>query len=275
MESVQLRKVADATEALRRKLLAHPLYGKMSGIQQLRLFTEYHGYAVLDFMSLLKALQRELTCVGVPWVPRGEPEVRALINQIVLGEESDRDPEGRVNSHYELYLRAMREMGARTGALETFARELAAGVGLNQAFEEAGTPEAVRKFVSHTFEVIASGQTHRIAAAFTFGREDLLPGVFTEMVKKLASEEPGRVELFRYYLERHIDLDGGEHGEMGLRMVAGLCGGNPERWEEVQVEAVRSLEARLALWDAIEVTLAGMAGGTGGDSPATFLVAEG
>lgn len=70
-----------------------------------------HIYAVWDFMSLLKALQRHLTCVDVPWVQVGGSQARRLVNSIVLDEESDLET-GPV-SHYELYLSAMEEIGVR------------------------------------------------------------------------------------------------------------------------------------------------------------------
>ena len=89
-------------EPARARLLAHPLYGRMRSLADVRLFMRSHAFAVWDFMSLLKRLQRDLTCVTVPWVPVGDAEVRYLINEIVCGEESDIDPEGGRISHFDL-----------------------------------------------------------------------------------------------------------------------------------------------------------------------------
>lgn len=93
-------------EPLQKQLAVHPLYKAVQNIGDLRLFMENHVYAVWDFMSLLKYLQRELTCVNIPWIAQGFRTSRRLINEIVLGEESD-FVGGQHISHLELYLDSM------------------------------------------------------------------------------------------------------------------------------------------------------------------------
>ena len=59
--------------------------------------------------------------------------------------------------------------------------------------------------------------------------------------------------MFRYYLDRHIEVDDSDHGPMAERLVEDLCGDDPARWQSAEEAAVRSLEARRALWDAIDL----------------------
>jgi hypothetical protein len=234
---------------LRARLAAHPLYANIQSAEQLRTFMESHVFAVWDFMSLLKALQGRLACVDVPWRPTRSPESRRFINEIVLGEESDVF-EGRAISHFELYLEAMRESGADQGPISALLVQLADGSGQFD-LEACGAPEPAQRFVESTFALIQTGGIHAIASAFTFGREDVIPEMFRGLVRDLNARPGGRFAKFQWYLERHIEVDGEDHGPLAVRMVADLCGENEALWEEASNAAQAALEARLALWDGI------------------------
>jgi hypothetical protein len=257
MASVEVISPIETLEAriapLRARLAAHALYAEIRSAAQLRTFMESHVFAVWDFMSLLKALQGRLTCVHVPWRPTQWPESRRFINEIVLGEESDLF-EGRAISHFELYLEAMRESGADLGAISALLTQLAAGSGKFD-LETCGAPEAARKFVGSTFSLIESGGLHQIAAAFTFGREDVIPEMFRSLVHDLNAKLGGQFAKFQWYLERHIEVDGEDHGPLALRMVSDLCGEDEALWEEAALAAESALNARLALWDGILASL--------------------
>src|SRR5690606_20729061 len=105
-------------------LLKHSLYSKVKTIDDLKCFLEGHVYAVWDFMSLLKALQSKLTCTTTPWLPVGNAEIRYLINEIVLAEETDITLEGKRQSHYEMYVDAMEECGANTSEVKAFLQDV-------------------------------------------------------------------------------------------------------------------------------------------------------
>jgi len=238
---------------LRERLASHPLYSQIRTAAQLRTFMESHVFAVWDFMSLLKALQSRLTCVTVPWQPTKWPESRRFINEIVLGEESD-VYEGRAISHFELYLEAMRESGADTEPIQGLLDQLLDQLADDSADFDlglAGAAAPAQRFVDSTFELIRGGRVHALAAAFTFGREDVIPDMFRSLVRDLNREFGGQFAKFQWYLERHIEVDGEDHGPLALRMVTDLCGDNEELWDEAGLAAETALEARLALWDGI------------------------
>jgi hypothetical protein len=243
---------------LRERLASHPLYASIHALDHLHAFMEAHVLAVWDFMSLLKALQRGLTCVEVPWLPSAQPEARRLINEIVLGEESDLY-EGRAASHFELYLEAMRECGASTAGIDALLKALRRGLTLEEALRSAPVagqvPASACAFVRETFSVVQQGKPHAIAASFTFGREEVIPDMFRGFVRELDTRLAGRLRRFVWYLERHIEVDGEEHGPMARRMVAALCGQDAARWNEAAEAAEAALLARTQLWDGILAAL--------------------
>lgn len=212
---------------------------------------EHHIYAVWDFMSLLKSLQNQLTCTQVPWMPQGNASVRYLINEIVTGEESDVDQNGERKSHFELYLEAMDQSGASTKGIADLLALITRGIRVEEAIQKAELPESARHFLQFTFDVIATEKPHIIAAVFTFGREDLIPNMFHSIVGELHQRFPEQLEIFKYYLDRHIEVDGDHHGHLALEMVSELCGNDSEKWEEATRYSMLALEKRKELWDGV------------------------
>lgn len=244
-------RIRDHIAPARERLLAHPLYGRLRDLGEVRTFMASHAFAVWDFMSLLKRLQRDLTCVSVPWVPVGDAEVRFLINEIVCGEESDVDPEGGRISHFDLYLRAMRAAGAEDAPVRALVSAVAGGADFAEALRAANPPAGAARFTAATLRLACEGKLHEVAAAFTYGREDLIPEMFLGVVRRLDADHPGKLAVFRYYLERHIEVDGGHHGEIARRMTALLCGDDPRKATEAADAAKAAIDARLELWDDI------------------------
>jgi hypothetical protein len=251
MVAERIAQIQEGTKEIRKKLIDHPLYSKLQTLEDVQQFMETHIYAVWDFMSLLKVLQRGLTCVSVPWVPIGNATTRYLINEIVTGEESDIDEEGNRMSHFELYLKAMKEAGCNTQAITNFIEHITKGTGVQEALSADDVPVGARTFVRHTFSVIASGKLHEQAAVFTFGREDLIPGMFVELVRELEERFPGKLRTFLYYLERHIEVDGDHHAHLAYQMTEELCGNDEQKWEEATKAVAEALNARIALWDSL------------------------
>lgn len=237
----------------RELLLNHSLYGKVKTIDDLRHFLEGHVYAVWDFMSLLKALQSKLTCTSTPWLPVGNPEIRYLINEIVLAEETDITLDGKRQSHYEMYIDAMKECGADTSVIESFLRDVESTQNIFVSIRTSALHENIKQFLNFTFTVIEQGKPHEIAAAFTFGREDLIPSMFTEILRNFQSNFPEtNLEKLIYYFERHIELDADEHGPMAMQMIAELCGNDDQKWKEAEEISALALEKRIGLWNALE-----------------------
>ncbi|SFJ57083.1 DUF3050 domain-containing protein [Myroides guanonis] len=237
----------------RNQLLNHSLYQKVRTIADLHSFMEGHVYAVWDFMSLLKALQQRLTCTTTPWFASKNPETRYLINEIVLAEESDIDLEGNRLSHFEMYIDAMRTSNANTEDINIFLSTVLRTVSIFEAIEQSNLHPLIKEFLNFSFKIIEEGEPHKIAAAFTFGREDLIPDMFSEILKNLQLNFPeSDLSKLVYYFQRHIDLDGDEHGPMAMKMISELCGEDNKKWNDVLQVSKEALIKRIGLWNAIE-----------------------
>ena len=228
----------------------HRVFSLLKTTEDLQLFMSWHVFAVWDFMSLVKRLQRELTVVTLPWVPSPYPQSARLINEIVLGEESDVTPDGRYLSHYELYLEAMHEIGADTSNVNQFVSEVISGNRPVDALKRGDIHPAIQKFVSQTLETAQHGQLVEVLGNFFFGREDLIPNMFQSLLEKwhLTREQ---APVFTFYLERHIELDSDEHGPAALKMLNTFTDGDDEALVQLEKAAETAIKSRLMFWDAL------------------------
>ena len=239
----------------RDQLMNHPIYGNINSIYNLKQFMESHVYAVWDFMSLVKKLQLDLTTTTLPWQPPTNSSAARLINEIVWGEETDLDKDGNSVSHFEMYLNAMKQIDADTQSIEKLLSQLREGNDIFDTIDQAGLPAHVVDFLNFTFRIIEEGKTHKIAAVFTFGREDLIPDMFISMIKRMNRENQHDFDQIIYYFERHIEVDGDSHGPMALDMIKNLCGTDPLKWKEAISASKSALLKRIALWDGINLQI--------------------
>lgn len=233
------------------ELHVHPVYEKIKDIEDLQIFLEHHVYAVWDFMSLLKYLQINLTCIKVPWTPTENPATRKFINEIVLAEESDIDYSGKPASHFEQYIDGMMGCNADTSEIYHLIDEIESGTDIFEAIDDLMINKEVKEFLRFTFQLIATNEIHKVAASFAFAREGIIPDMFTSLVKNLNNKFPGVLIKFIYYLERHIELDGDTHGPISIQMIEELCGDDDKKWQDCLEIAKQSLQMRINLWNSI------------------------
>lgn len=245
---------AELWEALkpeRASLLAHPVYARLHTKRAIQLFMEHHCYAVFDFMCLLKSLQARLTVMSVPWFPPASADAARFINSIVLGEECDVAPGGGYISHYSLYINAMKEAGADASKIELLVETVRNHHHYRRALSHAKVPLAAQAFVTDSMSVCLTGKNHEIASYFLFGRENLIPDMFPRIVERLRASGESGLDGLVYYLDRHIEVDAGDHGPAAERLITHLVDDSPHRWAEAYAVAQRALRSRKKLWDAI------------------------
>ncbi len=179
-------------------LLTHPLYERVDNLPALRIFMRSHVFAVWDFMTLAKSLQAQLTCLDRPWLPPRDIVSARLINDIILGEETDEVRPGEFSSHYDLYLQAMADADADVAPMKQYEAALRGGADPVVALAPIDVPTAAKDFVVNTLRT-AELPVHQVAAAFLLGREDVIPRMFQAILDTLDRSE-----------------------DLGVRMVTGL-----------------------------------------------------
>lgn len=234
------------------KLRQHPLTSRQSigCVEDLIVFMENHVYAVWDFMCLTKQLQHHLAPSGSPWVPKYSASARRWINEIVLGEESDISLEPGIHlSHFESYIIGMKEIGIDTQWIEKWPN-LVEDIGWANAIQHPKVPEPAKYFMTQTKKFVDSDKPWIICSALALGREDLLPEQFGSVLGQLeAVEIPSYV--FRWYLARHVEVDGNEHGPASRRLLEEICGDDPVKHQEATDAALDAIRAREKYWDLI------------------------
>ncbi len=219
----------------------------------------FHVFAVWDFMTLLKSLQKQITCIQTPWLPPEDTFSARFVNEIVLAEETDEVREGYYVSHFDLYREAMVEVGADTKHIQDFLHALRTGWGMTpqKALTPLPIPEPIKIFVQNTVEFSCKSQ-HQVAAVFLFGREEIIPAMFKKVLDKLEKTHGLACPSFRLYLKRHIQLDETEHAPMGRKLLSNLCEDDAEKWQEAFDIACKAIDARYSFWDGVVESLSGL-----------------
>lgn len=237
-----------------KEMREHSVFSCIENLQDLQTFMEWHVFAVWDFMSLAKRLQQDLTCVTLPWMPNDNSKAAHLINEIILGEETDSLPNGQICSHFEMYLIAMNEIGASTVQIDEFIQTVKQGTQVSDALVKVGAAPAIQKFVNFTMKTALNGKTSQVLASFFYGREDSIPEMFSHLLKTW-NVNLDEAETFVYYLNRHIELDGDKHGPAVKRIINDQFKSDLNSWHELFDSAIESAQLRIELWDALEVQL--------------------
>lgn len=234
---------------VRQQLMNHAVYKAIKSDADLRIFMKYHVFAVWDFMSLLKTLQQELTCIVIPWTPPKYPIAARLINEIVLAEESDTLGDNQYTSHFDLYTQAMRNCSADTNEIDELIKKIHQGVYIRDAL--TSTPLPVNRFVNCTWDFIESGKIWKVASAFALGREEIIPDMFRNFNWNNNTIDQNQFATLRQYLDLHIITDEHHHVPMAFRLLQALCQNDPEKWSDVVEAANLAISRRIELWDGV------------------------
>ena len=234
----------------------HPLYAQIRTLRDLRIFMEYHVFAVWDFMCLLKELQRRLVSTSAPWFPPKDAQSAHLINSILVEEEGDLTEDGQSYlCHFDLYLSAMKSIGADTQPIQNFLHLLKAGYTLPEAVTELALSNVVHAFISTTFSFF-QWPTPALAATFVYGREAITSRMFQPLVHQLQNNLPindqSALSTLIYYCRRHIELDHADHFPKAQKMLVNLMDNDEQDYSMIADAAAQALRARLGFLTGIQ-----------------------
>jgi len=251
VKSTKLKSFTPDSEVkkLMQEVQEHPVFSALDDKYALSVFMSHHVFAVWDFMTLVKSVQSFVAPCTIPWIPNSETSVVKAINEIVLSEESDVDIAGTGScSHFELYLDAMRELEIPVGHITHFI-ELVQNQGITKASAELPKSPSTQ-FINKTFNTISSQNPIVISCWFAYGREKIIPGMFSSVLNRLGIARK-QAPHFYYYLERHTELDGGEHSHFAQQLVDHFCEQDESRIEIAQVACKEAIKARILFWDGV------------------------
>ena len=247
----QIRTITSAISGHVDRLHHHPIYTQLNQLDDVITFMSTHIYCVWDFMNLLTTLQRQFCAIGVPWSPPDHPHIARFINELVLEESSDLI-NGEYTSHFSFYANALQTLSNRLPCV-TLLSEIRENTPYESIINHPNLPSGVSRFLTFTHHCIQQSPLH-VAAAFTFGREMVIPHLFSPLVSLLSDSQRDSLSPFLTYLERHIALDGGHHRDLAFQMIIALCQ-TPDDWACVQSVACDALAARIQLWDTLSTRL--------------------
>ncbi len=234
---------------IKHKISAHPLFASKLEPKHICKFMESHIFAVWGFMSILKSLQKIITPDNLPWMPNKNTKngLVNFVNEIILCEESDYIEGIGFISHFEIYLLAMKNMGAKTDQLDKLIARITDN-GYNENYlDDINASVEVKSFLKHDLEVSINGTLPEIIGAFTLGREKVIPNMFSYILP--AIKETSTSKYLITYLERHIDIDGDRHGPLSMKLLNTSC--DKKQLSLAYATAIKSLELRLLVWDKV------------------------
>ena len=219
--------------------------------KELKIFMEYHVYAVWDFMSIVKSLQNHICPSNFPWKPHEYTNngIAHLINEIVSSEESDLDEDGNYFSHFDLYIMAMNDVGADTKSILKLIKSYDYN-NANNFIDNPDAPKESLEFIENTFSCIESKKLANITAIFSYGRETTIPDMFSKILNKI-DDSNSLYSNLRLYINRHIEVDSSRHGPLSKKLFEYTYKNNQETYDEAINYAIKSIDKRIQLWDGV------------------------
>ena len=118
-----------------------------------------------------------------------------------------------------------------------------------KALNNQAIPTAAKVFMCQTLDIAQHGSTEAVLAYFFFGREDIIPDMFGRLLSQWSVSESD-VPMLTYYLKRHIEMDGDDHGPAAKRIIAEIVTSSAQHLHMVE-SAKTAINSRIELWNGV------------------------
>lgn len=230
----------------------HKIYKLLNNQTSLANFMERHVVCVWVYHSLLRSLYQDIVSQLTDLNGDRSKECLRLITEIVLEEVVEDLGDGQYQSHLELYVEAMEDLGANITPILTFFDMLEKGYTTKRSLELANFPiEAVR--YAKTILPLLKEPPYKKAAALFYEGEPFIPDSFLTQVEVLLPKVP--VNLLLDYFEGHIEgLKRPGFSATG-RLVEIFCASDKRYELQAEKIAEKVMKSRLELWNLIATDL--------------------
>ena len=240
------------------KLINHKIYGQISDMRKTKIFMESHVFSVWEYLTMLKALQRELATRDISFLHENVPDLPYLINQIVLNEEIEEESRGEYLSAmglYQLYINSMDEIGADSNPIKYFVDCIKVNKNWNNTIRDTITrfdniPIQTYEYLNYNLKMIELSEIHELAGIFFFGREDI-NSKFILLIKSNIEHEKSLSNL-KNIIKRHVDDDSkNKNPILGEYINNILCKDDDKKWKKVEISVIEAIKKRIELWDGM------------------------
>lgn len=222
-------------------LINHPLYNSIKTESDIKMYMFNQVWCVWDFMTLVKSIQIQIIPPNILWTPPKFPELGAYIYEVLLTEETDKGYNSETNSsHFQTFLKAMKESSVDTSSVDKFIELLENGNQFEIAIDSCGIHKEAKEFITTTYE-FAKSDLHISIAVFCLSREGVIPDMFMNLLANVSLSN--NYKIFNWYLNRHIYLDSQSHGPLSIKLFKTIVD-TKQKQEEALQASLKALKAR-------------------------------
>ena len=119
---------------------------------------------------------------------------------------------------------------------------------MDDALVAASASQSIRHFVNRMINTVTNGSLYRVPGSFFHGREPIIPRMSEGLLRERHIDED-EAPVFVYYLKRHIELDGDNHGPAAKTIIKHVTQNRPNELRQLYLAALDAMNDRIGFLD--------------------------